>query len=67
MCSTLAENPDWSRTAWEQLSPRVDALAAGREVRGIHGWQLPAGHWALVHGINADWVLGADDVLRLAE
>lgn len=63
MCSTLAENPDWSRTAWEQLSHSVDALADGREYR-FHGWQLPDGHWALAHGVNADWVLDADDVLR---
>ena len=66
MCLLLAEDPAWSSQAWEQLSHSVDALANGGEYR-LHGWQLPDGHWALVHGVNADWVLGSDDVLRPAE
>jgi hypothetical protein len=66
MCNTLAEDPSWSRQAWQQLSHSVDALASGRQYR-CHAWELPAGHWALVRGVNADWVLGSDDVLRPAE
>ena len=30
----------------------------------LRGYQLPLGHWALMHGVNADWILGGDDVLR---
>jgi hypothetical protein len=63
MCTTLCEDPAWSSTAWEQLSTGVDALAGGQPYR-LHGFELPPGHWALVHGVNADWVLGGDDVLR---
>jgi hypothetical protein len=66
MCSTLAENPDWSSQAWEQLSHSVDALAGGRAHR-LHGWQLPDDHPARVLGVNTDFVLGGDDVLRAAE
>jgi hypothetical protein len=36
VCVTLAENPSWSATAWAQLSPPVDALAAGQSY-----WLLP--------------------------
>ncbi len=50
--------------ALDALSPRVDALANGDEVRHIHGWLLPDGHWARRLGVNRDWTLGADDVLR---
>jgi hypothetical protein len=64
MCTILAEDPSWSREAWRQLSHSVDALANGKEYR-LHAWELPDGHWALVHGINAVWVLGCDDVLRV--
>jgi hypothetical protein len=63
MCVTLAEDPAWSAQAWEQLSHSVDALAGGEPYR-LHGYQLPDGHWALMHGVNADWILGGDDVLR---
>jgi hypothetical protein len=45
------------------LSTGVDALAGGQPYR-LHGFELPPGYWALVHGVNADWVLGGDDVLR---
>jgi hypothetical protein len=54
---------DWAKTAWEQLSGPVDALAAGQPHR-FHGYELPDGHPARVHGVHTDWVLGADDVLR---
>ena len=64
MCSTLAEDPSWSREAWRQLSPRVDALANGDAVPAVHGWELPEGHWARVLGMHRDWTLGADNVLR---
>ena len=47
----------------EQSSHSVDTLAGGEPYR-LHGWMLPDAHWALVHGVDADWVLGADDVLR---
>ncbi len=63
MCVTLAVDPAWSAQAWEQLSHSVDALAGGEPCRR-HGYQLPLGHWALMHGVNADWILGGDDVLR---
>ena len=63
MCVTLAEDPAWSAQAWEQLSHSVDAFAGGEPYRR-HGYQLPLGHWALMHGVNADWILGGDDVLR---
>ena len=63
MCVTLAEDPTWSAKAWEQLSQAVDALAGGGPYRR-HGYQLRLGHWALMHGVNADWILGGDDVLR---
>jgi hypothetical protein len=66
MCTTLAEDPSWSQEAWRQLSHSVEALASGAEYR-CHAWELPDGHWALVHGVNVDWVLDSDDVLRLAE
>ena len=65
MCSTLAEDPAWSSQAWEQLSHSVDALAAG-EPSALHGWTLPEDHPSRVHGVQVDWVLGADDVLRAA-
>ena len=66
MCTTLCEYPDWSSAAWSELSKSVDALASGEPYR-LHGWELPTGHWALVHGLNADGELGTDDVLRPAE
>jgi hypothetical protein len=65
MCTTLCENPAWSSVAWEQLSHSVDALAGGQPYR-LHGFELPPGHWALVHGVDTDWVLDEHDVLRLA-
>ncbi|WP_457145597.1 hypothetical protein [Mycobacterium sp. URHB0021] len=64
MASRLADDADWSSSVWDQLSCSVDALANGGEYR-LHAWQLPDGHWALVHGVTTDWVLGADDVLRV--
>lgn len=50
--------------ALDALSPRVDALANGAEVPGIHGWLLPDGHWARKLGLDRNWTLGADNVLR---
>ena len=47
-----------------QRQSRPDALANGDEYR-LHGWMLADGHWALTHGVNADWVLGSDDVLQV--
>ncbi len=64
MCSTLAENPAWSSRAWEQLSGSVDQLAGGGAYR-LHGWELPDDHPARVLGVNTDFILGADDVLRV--
>jgi hypothetical protein len=64
MCSTLAESADWSSQAWEQLSHPVDQLAGGEAYR-FHGWELPDDHPARVFGVNTDFVLGADDVLRV--
>ena len=64
MASTLAENADWSSQAWEQLSHSVDQLANGEAYR-LHGWELPDDHPARVLGVNTDFVLGADDVLRV--
>jgi hypothetical protein len=66
MCSTLADDPEWSSQAWEQLSNSVDALANGDAYR-FHAWELPDDHPARGLGVNVDWVLGADDVLRPAE
>ena len=63
MCNTLAEDPSWSREAWRQLSHSVDALASGGEYR-CHGWELPDGHPARALGVQLDWVLGSDDILR---
>lgn len=64
MCSMLAENPDWSSQAWEQLSHPVDRLAGGGACR-LHGWELPEDHPARALGVNVDFVLSADDVLRV--
>ena len=64
MASTLAENAEWSAQAWEQLSHSVDQLANGEAYR-LHGWELPDDHPARVLGVNTDFVLGADDVLRV--
>lgn len=67
MCTTLAENPDWSREAWRQLSGPVDVLASGDEYR-FSGYQLPDDHpMRGVVGPYADLVLDEHDVLRLAE
>ena len=63
MVSTLAGDPAWSSQTWEQLSHSVDALASGGEYR-CHGWELRDDHPARVLGVNTDFVLGADDVLR---
>ena len=65
MASTLAEKPEWSAQAWEQLSRWVDQLANG-EAYFFHGWELPDDHPARVLGVNIDFMLGADDVLRVA-
>jgi len=36
-----------------------------RELAGVRpADELRLGHWALMHGVNADWILGGDDVLR---
>ena len=65
MVRTLLEDGKESgRYAFDALSPRVNALADGDEVRSIHGWELPPGHWARALGLQSDWTLGADDVLR---
>jgi hypothetical protein len=42
-------------------------LADGAEVRAIHAWELPDGHWARGLGLDRDWTLGSDDVLRPCE
>ena len=60
----MADGVESGQYALDALSPRVDALAEGREVRGIHGWLLPDGHWARKLGLDRDWTLGADNVLR---
>jgi hypothetical protein len=65
MCTILAESPSWSSTAWQQLSHSVDALAAGEPYQ-VSGWQLPDDH-PMRARVRAEFVLGADDVLRLAE
>ena len=44
---------------------RRGRCAGCRRARGLHRSQLPDGHWALAYGADADWVLGADDVLRV--
>lgn len=62
MCTILAENPSWSSTAWQQLSPPVDTLASGEPYR-VTGWQLPDGH-PMRGFVFTEFVLGADDVLR---
>jgi hypothetical protein len=64
MASILAEDPGWSRTAWEQLSHSVDALANGEAYR-FHGWELPDDHPARVLGVDVDFILDEDDVLRV--
>ncbi len=65
MAWTLAEKPEWSAQAWEQLSRSVDQLANG-EAYSLHGWELPDDRPARVLGVNIDFMLGADDVLRVA-
>lgn len=66
MCVTLAENPSWSATAWAQLSPPVDALAAGQPYR-LHRWELPDSHpQRFVGSVHDDLVLDERDVLRPA-
>jgi hypothetical protein len=64
MASTLAENAQWSAQAWEQLSHSVDQLANGEAYR-FHGWELPDDHPARVLGVNVDFILDEDDVLRV--
>ena len=65
MVSTMmGDGVESGRYALDALSPRVDALATGREVKAIHGWELPDGHWARKLGLDRDWTLGADNVLR---
>jgi hypothetical protein len=66
MCTTLAENADWSREAWRQLSHSVDVLAAGEPYR-FSGYQLPDDHPARVLGVNVDFILDEHDVLRVAD
>jgi hypothetical protein len=66
MCVILAENPSWSPTAWAQLSPPVDALAAGQPYR-LHRWELPDFHpQRFVGSVHDDLVLDERDVLRPA-
>jgi hypothetical protein len=57
---------DWAKTAWEQLSGPVDQLANG-QAYSFHGYQLPDAHPMRAAYLNADLVLDARDVLRLAE
>ena len=65
MVRTLLEDSKESgRYAFDALSPRVNAFADGSEVPYIHGWELPDGHWARGLGLDRDWTLGSDDVLR---
>lgn len=66
MASTLADNPDWSSQAWEQLSHSVDQLASGEAYR-FRGWELPEEHPVRVFGVTADFVLDDHDVLRVVE
>jgi len=42
----------------------VAAYADGSEVRYIRGWELPDGHWARGLGLNRNWTLGSDNILR---
>ena len=62
----LLDDPVWRDYAWRETSKAVDRLASGAE-HPFHGWELPDGHPAWVHGVYADFVLGADDVVRLVE
>ncbi len=65
MVSTmLQESTEYGRYAFDALHPRVAVVAEGREVPGIHRWELPEGHWARKLGLDRDWTLGADNVLR---
>jgi hypothetical protein len=48
----------------EQLSHSIDQLANGEAYR-FHGWELSEDHPARVLGVNTDFVLDADNVLRV--
>ena len=63
MVDTLLDDAEWAKFAWFECSKAVDRLASGAEHR-FHGWELPDDHPARMHGVHADFVLGADDVLR---
>jgi hypothetical protein len=66
MASTLAENPEWSSQAWDQLSHSVEALGNGDRYR-FHAWELPADHPARALGVDVDFELDEHDVLRVVE
>ena len=51
-------------TGMEQLSHSVDQSATGEAYR-FHGWELSEDHPARVLGVNTDFVLDADNVLRV--
>ena len=57
---------DWAQYAWRELSKPVDQLASGRPYR-FHGYQLPDEHPMRSAYLNAELILGPDDVLRAAE
>jgi hypothetical protein len=60
-------HPVFRDYCWTECSKPVDALAGGEPYR-LHGWMLPDDHQMRVNGgVHRDWVLGEDDVLRLAE
>ena len=44
----------------EQLSHSIDQLA-----KRFHGWELSEDHPARLLGVNTDFVLDADNVLRV--
>jgi hypothetical protein len=64
MAATLAEDPEWSAQAWEQLSHSVDQLTSGEAYR-FHAFELPEDHPACVLGVDVDFILDEEDVLRV--
>ena len=67
VATLMAHSAESGQYALNELAPRVDALANGLEVGHIHAWLLPDGHWARKLGLDRDWRLGADNVLRPEE
>jgi len=64
MCDTFLSGDQAVEYVWVELSKPVDQLANGEAYR-LHGWELPDDHPARALGMNVDFVLGADDVLRV--